>query len=235
MNLNEELNRQKSLMGVPQSDETIQMYVDIIDNLDTSDPKRQQYIDTLRNKYSYNYQEPDDESFIQNIDLNNIKYKDDFRNFDNYKKYAKRLVVLRGMQLEPIYHKDIIFTIKDVEKIGLILGFEVKYTPYYNDTSDNYASANSGRITMPEEVGAGILIHEMGHVYDGKFNINGISKIITNSPTLYGANNAGETFAENFKFYFLHPQLLKDKLPEVYSELDHIIIPKWKLLIQSLL
>lgn len=234
MNLNEELDRQKSLMGIPQSDEAIQMYIDIIDNLDASNPRKQQYIDALRDKYGYTYNEPDDESFIQNADLNNIKHKEDFRVFENFKKYAKRLVVLRGMQLEPINDKDATFTIKDVEKIGEILDFKVKYAPY-NDDSINYASANKLRIRMPEVIGVSILIHEMGHVYQEKFNNGVVSMIMTNSPTLYGANDPDEAFAENFRFYFIHPQLLKDKLPEVYSELDQIIAPKWKLLIQDLL
>ena len=44
----------------------IQLYVDIIDTMDKSNPRRKEYIDILKNKFDYQYADGDDEYFINN-------------------------------------------------------------------------------------------------------------------------------------------------------------------------
>ena len=62
--------------------EEIQTYVDIIDNIPYNNPKRQKYINILKDKYNFDYIDGDDESHLKNINLKDIKKLEDFRSID---------------------------------------------------------------------------------------------------------------------------------------------------------
>jgi hypothetical protein len=233
----EYLNESKQV----SDNEEIQTLVDIIDGLEKDSEKRNRYINMLKTNFNYDYIEPSDEEYIDNPNLNDIKSIDDFTTFSNYRRYAMKIVQLRYKNNIDAFHikaekpnhdKNIKFNVS--LKIGELLGFDVKYGVY--DGDGNYASAHSDyTIKIPDNIPASFLIHEIGHIYDYKFYKDGISKIITNSVTVYGTTDSGETFAENFVAYFVSPKLLKNILPHVYIDLDNNISPKWKMVINNLL
>lgn len=221
-------------------DEIIQTYVDIIDGLDNNDVKKQKYINILKDKYNYIYQEGNDDELISKANLNNINLIGDFSNYQNYIKYAKKINQLRNItdrnksfmfNVENPNH-DKLIDFNTAQQIGELLGFDVSWG---ENIGGNYALANPSHITIPQKTILYTLIHEIGHVYDYKYYKTGISKLLTNSPTMYGTQNAGEVFAENFAAYFLAPNWLKTILPDVYNDLNNNIDPKWKTVINSLL
>ena len=214
------------------NNEEIQLYVDIIS---TNPEKYKNYINLLKSKYNFDFYEYyNDEKYINNIDLNDIKSKDDFLDFDNYIKYAKNVFKKRNIN-QPNYI-DKVITSDEVKKIGNELGFKVKIKEYTG--TGNYAAFDLiDTMIIPNEVDVNTFIHELGHFFDHKYSngYNGFAKTITYASSSYHIDKNDEVFAENFLHYFIAPNLLKSKLPEVYNELNEKIPNKIKILLKNLL
>jgi len=210
--------------------ETIQMYLDIIADNPTN-PKFDKYKDILLTKYGVNWKdEIKDGEYISNIDLNNIKDKSDFKSWDSYVKYAKEIFHIRNLG-EPIISNDNLIPFEYVKKILRPLGLKVKDNS--STSVGNYAQHMTGQIQIPDPCDIGILIHEIGHEFDEKVYKDGISKKNTNATSSYAINNAGEVFAENFKYYFIASSWLKRSMPEVYNDLNTRIPSTWKTIIKK--
>lgn len=212
--------------------EEIQQLIDII----SIDPnKYSKYIDILKRKYNVDFNEIyNDEKYITNPNLNDIKTKNDFLNFDNYIKYAKNIFNKRKISQPNNVDKTI--SSDDVKLLGNKLGFNVKVKEYSG--SGNYASFDLiDTITIPSEVDVNTLIHEIGHFFDHNYSngYNGLAKTITHASSSYHIDKSNEVFAENFLHYFIAPNTLKAKLPEVYKELNSNIPNKFKILLNQLL
>lgn len=212
--------------------EEIQQLIDII----SIDPnKYSKYIDILKRKYNVDFNEIyNDEKYITNPNLNDIKTKNDFLNFDNYIKYAKNIFNKRKISQPNNVDKTI--SSDDVKLLGNKLGFNVKVKEYSG--SGNYASFDLiDTITIPSEVDVNTLIHEIGHFFDHNYSngYNGLAKTITHASSSYHIDKSNEVFAENFLHYFIAPNTLKTKLPEVYKELNSKIPNKFKILLNQLL
>lgn len=212
--------------------EEIQQLIDII----SIDPnKYSKYIDILKRKYNVDFNEIyNDEKYITNPNLNDIKTKNDFLNFDNYIKYAKNIFNKRKISQPNNVDKTI--SSDDVKLLGNKLGFNVKVKEYSG--SGNYASFDLiDTITIPSEVDVNTLIHEIGHFFDHNYSngYNGLAKTITHASSSYHIDKSNEVFAENFLHYFIAPNTLKTKLPEVYKELNSNIPNKFKILLNQLL
>ena len=89
--------------GLESNGEVIQQYVDIIDTMDKSNSRREKYIQTLKDKYDYDYIETSDEEYIRNPSLTDFKSKNDFVSLDNWKKYLLNLNIVNTFCL--IIHK----------------------------------------------------------------------------------------------------------------------------------
>ena len=212
--------------------EEIQQLIDII----SIDPnKYSKYIDILKRKYNVDFNEIyNDEKYITNPNLNDIKTKNDLLNFDNYIKYAKNIFNKRKISQPNNVDKTI--SSDDVKLLGNKLGFNVKVKEYSG--SGNYASFDLiDTITIPSEVDVNTLIHEIGHFFDHNYSngYNGLAKTITHASSSYHIDKSNEVFAENFLHYFIAPNTLKTKLPEVYKELNSNIPNKFKILLNQLL
>lgn len=212
--------------------EEIQQLIDII-SIDPS--KYSKYIDILKRKYNVDFNEIyNDEKYITNPNLNDIKTKNDFLNFDNYIKYAKNIFNKRKISQPNNVDKTI--SSDDVKLLGNKLGFNVKVKEYSG--SGNYASFDLiDTITIPSEVDVNTLIHEIGHFFDHNYSngYNGLAKTITHASSSYHIDKSNEVFAENFLHYFIAPNTLKTNLPEVYKELNSKIPNKFKILLNQLL
>ncbi len=215
------------------NEEMIQTLIDAI-STDSNNPRMQKYKDILKNQYGVDYDELDkDKLYIESANLENILSKDKFMNWDNYVKYAKKIFQLRGMGTIHINYLKEGISAEEVKKILEPYKIEVIIKEYSGE--GNYASATNSSITIPAVVDLGVLIHELGHVYDHQFYHDGISKLLTNASSPYRIQNSNEVFAENFMHFFLAPEQLKKYLPEVYDDLDRRISSNWKQLIYSLL
>ena len=226
--IREYLNEQQSV----EKDEEIQQLIDIIS---MNPNKYDKYIDILKTKYNVDFNEIyNDEKYVNNPNLNDKKTKNDFLNFDNYIKYAKNIFIKRKIT-QPNY-VDKTISSDEVKKLGNKLGFNVKIKEYSG--SGNYASFDLiDTITIPSEVDINTLIHEIGHFFDHNYSkdYNGLAKTITHASSSYHIDKSNEVFAENFLHYFIAPNILKIKLPEVYEELDSKIPNKFKILLNQLL
>lgn len=226
--IHEYLNEQHSV----GKDEEIQQLIDIIS---MNPNKYGKYIDILKTKYDVDFNEIyNDEKYLNNPNLNDIKNKNDFLNFDNYIKYAKNIFNKRKIS-QPNYIDKTISS-DDVKKLGNKLGFNVKIKEHTG--SGNYASFDLiDTITIPSEVDVNTLIHEIGHYFDHNYSngYNGLAKTITHASSPYHIDKSNEVFAENFLHYFIAPNILKTNLPEVYEELDSKIPNKFKILLNQLL
>lgn len=213
--------------------EEIQQLIDII----ALDPiKYSKYIKTLKNKYNVDfYSIYNDEEYINNPNLEDIKNQNDFLNFDNYVKYAKNIFNKRHIpKIKHINRKPI--SSDEVKKISEELGFNVKVKDEF--VNGYYASFNMiDTITIPSNVDVNFLIHEIGHFFDYNYSngYDGVANTITFASSSYGIGNRDEVFAENFLHYFIAPDILKSKLPIVYNELNQRIPNKFKTLITDLL
>lgn len=226
--IHEYLNEQQEV----SDNEEIQQLIDIISINPT---KYTKYIDLLKTKYNVDfYDYYNDEKYLTNINLKDIKSKNDFLNFDNYIKYAKKIFNQRNIQ-QPRYI-DKTFSSDAVKKIGKILGFNTIVKEYAG--SGNYASFDlTNTITIPSIVDVNTLIHEIGHFFDHNYSNDyvGFAKTITFASSPYHIDKNDEVFAENFLHYFISPNLLKTKLPEVYNELNSRIPNKFKYELNNLL
>ena len=222
--LNENYNIEKN--------EEIQQLIDIIS---MNPNKYGKYISILKTKYNIDFNEIyNDEKYVSNPNLNDVKTKNDFINFDNYIKYTRNIFNKRKIS-QPNY-VDITISSDDVKKLGVKLGFNVKVKEYSG--CGNYASFDLiDTITIPSEVDVNTLIHEIGHFFDHNYSndYDGLAKTITHASSSYHIDKSNEVFAENFLHYFIAPNILKTKLPEVYEELDSKIPNKFKILLNQLL
>lgn len=224
------------LLRESSQEEMIQLYVDIIDTTDDADKKRK-YVDLLKKQYNYDYKEKKGNAATPSLD--NVLGADDFGSFDEYRKYAKKILRLRlgGKYIgtvEDIAKIDKSYSFEECTNIVAPIGIKTNLSNSI-DSHGNYASAGSTTINLPSEVDVYTLIHEMGHIYDEKYYRAGPSKILTNSISFYGCGNAGECFAENFAAYFLSPSTLKSKLPAVYKDLNSAVNSTWKKVISDIL
>ena len=212
--------------------EEIQQFIDIISIKGPENSKK--YIKILKDKYGIDYYDYDnDEYYIKNASLDDIKDKDDFLNYNNYAEYAKKIFRLRNIPLQKDIDKT--FTASEVSNIGDILGFKVRVKEYTG--FDNYASSDGKVVTIPSKVDVNTVIHEIGHYFDHGYSneYTGYAKIQTYASSVYGIKNADEVFAENFKHFFTHPKMLKKKIPMVYKELKKKIPSKFKNVINKLI
>lgn len=225
----EYLNESNQIPNNPE----VQMYFDIIS---TNPSKYTKYIDLLKTKHNIDFYEfYNDEKYINNVDLNDIKSQDDFLSYDNYIEYAKNVFRKRGITLPKQVDKTV--DIETVRNIGEEMGFKV-IAKEYTGGSGNYASYGGNAVTVPPIVDVNTLIHEIGHFFDHEYSneYEGVAKTLTYASSTYGlGGQSDEVFAENFLHYFIAPNLLKSKLPEVYKELNHKIPNKFKTLLGGLL
>jgi hypothetical protein len=209
----------------------------LIDIISINPDKYGKYIDILKTKYDidfYNYY--NDVEYIDKVDLNNIRGKNVFLNFDNYIKYAK--IVFKKRNISQPKHIDKTVGGETIKNIGKELGFNVKFKEYSGSGSGNYAAFDLvDTVITPSKVDVNTLIHEIGHFFDHNYSndYEGLAKTITYASSPYHIDKNNEVFAENFLHYFIAPNLLKSKLPEVYSELDGKIPNKFKTILNNLL
>jgi hypothetical protein len=101
-NINESINNK--LKNIPSE------AVELIDIISMSPDKHEykKYKDILRDKYNIDYDSEygtNDSDLIKNANLNDIKDKNDFLDYDNYKKYCKAILNLRGFKDVDIFYK----------------------------------------------------------------------------------------------------------------------------------
>lgn len=72
-----------------------------------------------------------------------------------------------------------------------------------------------------------LLLHEIGHVYEGNFDILGLMDIygMGHEPFVssYAKKNTSEDFAETFMYYWLNRNHLKKSAPAKYADMHHRI------------
>lgn len=218
------------------SEEEIEMYLDII-SMNPDNPSYDKYKAVLKDKFNIDWKKMlNDDFYIENVNLDDIKNVKDFRNWDKYVKYAKEIFHLKGVGRGQSEIKEIDgeIDLNKATEIGEILNFKIQYKPNYSPM-DTIATASKSFINMPKSLDINTFIHELGHVYDNKYYKEGISKDIVYASTPYGLRTGGECFAENFKLYFIAPSFLKKYLPEVYSDLNKRINSKWKNVIRGMI
>ena len=214
-------------------DEYAQQLIDII----SSNPqleKYQKYKVILKDKFGIDFDSIyKDQEYIDNANINDIKKQDDFFDFDNWLKYAKIISKKRGfipMDLYDVPSDKYKLTDEIWNETSKNLNFNVKKIPYIERGTDggDIARAFADTIYYTDQADFYYFLHELGHIYDFQNNIKGIIKNPAYSPTNYGTNNSGETFAENFAIYFINPMALKNWNEDVYNSLDSQINTKYK-------
>jgi hypothetical protein len=213
-------------------EEEIQLYLDVIAD-DPNNSRLDKYKEILWSEYGVDWKkEIKDDDYLNSVDLDNIKEKTDFRNWDTYVKYAKEVYAKRKLG-DPRLSVSKEIPIDYVRTILAPLGIEVEFREYSGE--GNYAQHISGKIQIPDPCDLGTLIHEIGHEFDEKVYKEGVSKKNTNASSSYMIGNVGEVFAENFMHYFLASGWLKGKLPEVWDDLNNKIPSKWKNIVNKLI
>lgn len=215
-----------------KNNEHIQQLIDIIS---MNPSKYTKYIDILKDTYNIDfYNLYNDEKYINNIDLEDIKDKEDFLNFDNYIKYAK--AVFKKRDIEQPFYKDKVMDSDEVIQLGNDLGFKIVVRDYKGN--GNYAAFDLiDTIIIPPIVDVNTLIHEIGHFFDHNYSNGyiGLAKTITYASSIYHIDKNNEVFAENFLHYFISPSVLREKLPDVYNELNKKIPNVFKNKIKNIL
>lgn len=203
-------------------DEDIQLLIDIIDNLDINNEKRKIYINILKNKYNYDYIDSNDEKYIDNPDLNDIKTIDDFISYKNYKRYAERLLRLRERDID--YSKFYYYRPTTIDKstlINLLERYKIKSlftkkgsisSPIKDEMSIDWA----GDIFDKSHI-----LHEIGHFFDDKIIIP-----ITYSLTDYGLTNQDECTCESIMLFLLNKEYYISLSPDIGRYIDKNI-PAW--------
>lgn len=210
----------KKLLYENFRDEEIQQYIDIVDNMDKSNPRRNRYIQTLKNKYGYEYEDNNDDELINNANLNDIKNQEDFKNFNNYKKYAEKIFELRKKNID--YNKFMVYSNSSLNKkqlIDLLNKYNIKSE--FNDRDISYKNIDGVNWGGKESFDKYNIIHELVHLAQDNFNIP-----ITYSLTKYGLNNKLETEAENVTLYLLNPQYFNQIIPNIGDHIENNI-PNW--------
>lgn len=213
-----------------KDEDTIEMLLDIISD-DPNSSKYDKYKDELLNKYGIDWKlKINDDSYIQSANLDDIKNKKDFRDYNHYITYARKIWKLRKIpQLKSIDKTINIDIVKSKLKNLNIDVVEI------SENSKNLAQAIGNRIEIPNPCSIDFLIHEIGHVFDNTIYKGKIAKIATNAISFYDIGTACEVIAENFCYYFLSKDLLKNKLPLVYNDLNNSIPSEWKSTILDLI
>ena len=218
-------------------DEDAQMYIDVIANNPNSESSIK-YKAVLKDKHGIDFDDIyKDEEYIKNANLDDIKKKDDFLNFDNYIRYAKEIFTLRGLATIQPNHLEGDITIEQATEIGKKLNFKVVHKEY-DGGSGNLASHDLvDTIIMPNILNINSFIHEVGHHFDHYEckDYKGKAKTITYASSGYLISKNNEVFAENFLYYFIAPEWLEKNLPVVYDELNGEITPKYKEVINGLI
>ena len=213
-------------------DEDVQTFIYMISMNPTGNEK---YKAILKNEYGIDFDEIyKDDDHIKNANIRDIKTKDNFFNFDNYIKYARKIYKLRNLNQPTNINKTLKYD--DVENVANDLGFKLEYRPYTG--SGNYAEYDLiDTMRIPDEIDVNSLIHEIGHHFDHNLSngYEGYAKTITHASNPYHIDRSNEVFAENFLHYFIAPDYLKNNLPEVYNELNKNIPKKIKDSIYKLL
>jgi len=226
--INEELQKLVEYLNEVQQvsdNEELQLYVDIIDDLDKNDIKRAKYIEVLKNKFNYDYVEGNDEDYINNANLNDIKSFNDFRSVSNYRKYAKKLLDLREKNVD--YYKFFNYSPASISKKELI-GLCEKYdiTSLFKNT-EGISTRTGGRDEKIINWSAGNefpknhILHEIGHFVDHKIFIP-----TTYSLTEYGLLNPAESTCDSIMLYLLNPEYYKQILPEIGGYIEKNL-PEW--------
>jgi hypothetical protein len=195
--------------------EEAQQLVDII-SMNPKLEKYQKYKVILKDKYGVDFDAIyKDQEYIDSANLNDIKNKSDFLDFENWLKYAKIISNKRGFIPMDSYltpSNEYQLTDEIWNETSKKLDFIVEKVPYEErgTGSGDIASAFGGKIYYTDYADLYYFLHEIAHIYDFKNELEGIVKNPAYSPTNYGTNNGGETFAENFAIYFINPQALKN-------------------------
>ena len=215
-------------------EEEIQMYIDLLDDLDETDPKYKKYSDVLKSKFGIEHKKINYQFYIDNPDLNNLKTKKDFSNFKLFVNYCKAIWVKRKIVHFEHLRDYSSIPLENFESLCYKLNIKLIWT---NESLTGHGS--SDYIKLPKDSGNNLyfVLHELGHVYDYQNNISldSICKDMRFSPTIYGCTTSAETFAENFYYYFIKPRELKKTFPETFSELNMLINSKWKQTIKEYL
>jgi hypothetical protein len=219
--------------GGGEIDEYAQMLIDII-SMNPQLENYQKYKVILKDKFGIDFDSIyKDQEYIDNANINDIKKQDDFFDFGNWLKYAKIISKKRGfipMDLYDVPSDKYKLTDEIWNKTSKNLNFTVKKIPYIERGTDggDIARVFADTIYYTDQSDFYYFLHELGHIYDFQNNIKGIIKNPAYSPTNYGTNNSGETFAENFAIYFINPMALKNWNEDVYNALDSQINTKYK-------
>jgi hypothetical protein len=209
-----------------ENEEEIQMYIDILNDMDESNPRYEKYKDILKTKYNMDYKKIDYSYYINNPNLKDLKTKNDFPNFKLYVDYCK--AIWRERKLIDFEHNRNYNNLDIVNIEGLCKQLNIKFS-ITSESMQGHGSSDYIKLSK-DGLNKYFVLHELGHVYDYRYNssIENICKDMRFSPTIYGCNNSGETFAENFYFYFDNPSLLKNKLKQCYTQMNKLINTKWK-------
>jgi GNAT superfamily N-acetyltransferase len=219
--------------GEPQLNEEAQQYIDII-SMNPKLEKYQKYKVILKDKFGIDFDSIyKDQEYIDNANLNDIKKQDDFLDFGNWLDYAKIISKKRGfipMNLYDTPSNKYKLTDEIWSETSKKLNFYIKKVPYEERGTDSgdIARAFGNTIYYTDYADFYYFLHELGHIYDFQNKLQGIIKNPAYSPTNYGTNNGGETFAENFAIYFINPMALKNWNEDVYNAMDSEINEKYK-------
>jgi hypothetical protein len=196
----------------------------------------QKYKDILKNKFNIDYDlgyGSNDEELIKNASLKDIKDKNDFLNYDNYKKYCKIILRLRGFKMVDVFYEDEIsnkiLSEDDIIKLSKIIDFNIIKKKF--NGNDVAWIEGVDTIAYTEYADVYYVLHEIGHIIDHKLYANKVdlkySNKSTYSLTSYGTTAGGEAFAENFAMFIINPDKLNEILPDVYIELKKVVNHIW--------
>lgn len=200
----------------------IQMLIDIIDDLDINSDKRTKYINILKDKYGYNYTENNDEYYINNANLYDIKSQKDFKSYMKYKLYAKKILRIREENID--YSKFYNYRPTTIDKkplINLLEKYKIKSfftkkgsisSPIKDEMSIDWA----GNIFDKSHI-----LHEIGHFFDDDIIIP-----ITYSLTDYGLTNQKECTCESIMLFLLNKEYYISILPDIGGYIDKNL-PAW--------
>lgn len=206
------------------NNEDIQTLVDIIDGLNKSDEKRIKYINMLKNNYNYDYIDGNDEEYIINANLANIKKLDDFRSYAQYKKYSEKLLRLRELTIN--YSNFYNYSPTSINKNELITLLEKYKINSYFTKKGYYSSPFSRKDEMSinwagNEFEKSHVLHEIAHFFDNKIFIP-----ITYALTDYSLTNQAECTCDSIMLYLLNKDYYKTILPKIGNYIEKNI-PNW--------
>lgn len=211
----------------------ITLLKDVLDRATLTDDQRKKYIARLK-ELGVDYEAPKDDEYIKNADINNLKNKNDFSTYDQYRKYAEVIFAQRGFKgargAEAWKH------ITQDELRDLIkknnLDIEVK-----NARDGALAHSSTNDISIGEHEGKGTIIHELGHVIQHALESRGFDpklEDIAYSPSKYGLTNGAEAFAEHVTAYYT-AEGYASAFPEIAALLEQTIPVEYDRLARDIL